>query len=189
MHRDVNPKNIMLAYEGDVKLTDFGIAKALDLMYNEEGKVIPGKDEYISPEGASYGVTDARSDLFSLGIVLSELLLGKNIFRAVNRLDSRRNILTMPVPKFSELRPDVDPRLEAVLQRALQRDREKRYQTAFEMMTDLELYLYSDRYGPTNEKLAVYIRDLYLQDNTSRSPLPYMPVPPQPSISTLENQH
>jgi eukaryotic-like serine/threonine-protein kinase len=189
VHRDVNPKNIMLAYEGDVKLTDFGIAKALDLMYNEEGKVIPGKDEYISPEGASYGVTDARSDLFSLGIVLSELLLGKNIFRAVNRLDSRRNILTMPVPKFSELRPEIDPRLEAILQRALQRDREKRYQTAFEMMTDLELYLYSDRYGPTNEKLAVYIRDLYLQDNTSRSPLPYMPVPPQPSISTLENQH
>ena len=189
VHRNVNPKNIMLAYEGDVKLTDFGIAKALDLMYNEEGKVIPGKDEYISPEGASYGVTDARSDLFSLGIVLTELLLGKNIFRAVNRLDSRRNILTMPVPKFSELRAEIDPKLEAVLQRALQRDRDKRYQTAFEMMTDLELYLYSDRYGPTNEKLAVYIRDLYLQDNSSRSPLPFIPLPLQPSISTRENQH
>ena len=67
VHRDVNPKNVMLAVEGDVKLTDFGIAKALDLMYNEEGKVIPGKDEYLSPEGASYAVTDGRSDLFSLG--------------------------------------------------------------------------------------------------------------------------
>ena len=67
VHRDVNPKNVMLAIEGDVKLTDFGIAKALDLMYNEEGKVIPGKDEYLSPEGASYAVTDGRSDLFLAG--------------------------------------------------------------------------------------------------------------------------
>ncbi|HTX66103.1 MAG TPA: serine/threonine-protein kinase, partial [Opitutaceae bacterium] len=78
VHRDVNPKNVMLAYEGDVKLTDFGIAKALNLMYNEEGKVIPGKDEYCSPEQASYAVTDARADLFSLGIVLTELLLSRN---------------------------------------------------------------------------------------------------------------
>jgi serine/threonine-protein kinase len=185
VHRDVNPKNVMLAYEGDVKLTDFGIAKALDLMYNEEGKVIPGKDEYISPEGASYAVTDARSDLFSLGIVLTEILLGKNVFRATNRLESRRNILTMPIPQFSTLRPEIDAKLEAIIQRALQRDRNKRYQTAFEMMTDLEMYLYSDRYGPTNEKLAVYIRDLYKQDNSSRSPIP--PLPP-PRISTLENQ-
>ncbi len=172
VHRDVNPKNVMLAYEGDVKLTDFGIAKALDLMYNEEGKVIPGKDEYLSPEGASYAVTDPRSDLFPLGIVLTEVLLGKNMFRGGNRVESRRNILSMAIPQYSTLRSDIDPKLEAIIQRALQRDREKRYQTAYEMMTDLELYLYSDRYGPTNEKLAVYIRDLFQQDNSSRSPIP-----------------
>ncbi len=181
VHRDVNPKNVMLAYEGDVKLTDFGIAKALDLMYNEEGKVIPGKDEYLSPEGASYGVTDARSDIFSLGIVLTELLLGKNVFRSANRLESRRNILNLPVPQFATLRPEIDAKLEAIIQRALQRDRDKRYQTAYEMMTDLELYLYSDRYGPTNEKLAVYLRELCaLQDNLAPPPAP---------VSTLESQH
>ncbi len=160
VHRDVNPKNIMLSHEGDVKLMDFGIAKALDLMYSEEGRVIPGKDEYLSPEGASYAVTDARSDLFSLGIVLSELLVGRNIFHAPERLDSRRQILIMPVPAFSSLRPEIDPRLDAILQRALNRKRDLRYQSALEMMTDLELYLYSDRYGPTNEKLAVYLAAL-----------------------------
>ena len=176
VHRDVNPKNVMLAYEGDVKLTDFGIAKALDLMYNEEGKVIAGKDEYLSPEQANYGVTDARADLFPLGIVLTELLLGKNIFRSIDRTQSRRNILTLPVPVFSTLRPDIDARLEAIIQRALTRNREKRYQSAAEMLTDLELYLYSDRYGPTNEKLGVYLKEIFgVRD----------PVPPAPSSRSL----
>ena len=186
VHRDVNPKNIMLAFEGDVKLMDFGIAKALNLMYNEEGQVIPGKDEYLSPEGASYAVTDGRSDLFSLGIVLTEVLLGHNIFRATNRMESRRNILTMPIPQFSTLRADIDPKLEGIIQKALQRDRDKRYQNAFEMMTDLELYLYSDRYGPTNEKLAVYLREIFPPDQFGRAKL--SPTPTQPRVATLESQ-
>jgi serine/threonine-protein kinase len=163
VHRDVNPKNVMLGYEGDVKLTDFGIAKAFNLMYNEEGKVVPGKDEYCSPEQASYAVTDARADLFSLGIVLTELLLGRNVFREEDRLQSRKNVLTMPIPRFGALRPEIDPKLEAILHRVLERDRTKRYQAASALLTDLEMYLYSDRYGPTNEKLGVYLRELFGQ--------------------------
>jgi len=180
VHRDVNPKNVMLAWEGDVKLTDFGIAKALDLMYNEEGKVIPGKDEYISPEGASYAVTDGRSDLFALGIVLVELLLAKNIFRGANRLDSRRNILSMPIPRFGSLRPDIDDKLERIMHKALTRDRAHRYQSAFEMLTDLELYLYSDRYGPTNEKLAVYLRQVFNPSPTGIKTAPQAPASANP---------
>jgi serine/threonine-protein kinase len=163
VHRDVNPKNVMLGYEGDVKLTDFGIAKAFNLMYNEEGKVVPGKDEYCSPDQASYAVTDARADLFSLGIVLTELLLGRNVFREEDRLQSRKNVLTMPIPRFGALRPEIDPKLEAILHRVLERDRTKRYQAASALLTDLEMYLYSDRYGPTNEKLGVYLRELFGQ--------------------------
>ena len=161
VHRDVNPKNVMLAMEGDVKLTDFGIAKAFDLMYNEEGKIIPGKDEYLSPEGASLAVTDSRADLFSLGVVMSEVILGKNIFRGADRSQSRRNILTLPVSDFTTLRPDLDAKLAAIMQQSLQRDREQRYQSALALLTDLELYLYSDRYGPTNEKLAVYLAEIF----------------------------
>lgn len=160
VHRDIGPKNIMIAYEGDVKLTDFGIAKALDLMYNEEGQVIAGKDEYLSPEQASYAVTDARADLFPLGIVLAELLLGRNVFRSQDRLESRQNILSLPIPNFASLRPEIDPKLEAIIQKALQRDRNDRYQSANEMLTALEVYLYSDGYGPTNEKLGAYLREL-----------------------------
>jgi eukaryotic-like serine/threonine-protein kinase len=171
VHRDIGPKNVMIADEGDVKLTDFGIAKALDLMYNEEGKVIAGKDEYLSPEQASYAVTDARADLFPLGIVLTELLLSRNVFRDADRLVSRQNILTMPIPQFSKLRAEIDPKLEAIIQKALQRDREKRYQSAFEMLHDLEVYLYSDGYGPTNEKLGAYLKGIMSE------PLPAKPNP------------
>ena len=161
VHRDIGPKNVLMALEGDVKLTDFGIAKALDLMYNEEGKVIAVKDEYLSPEQASYGITDARADLFPLGIVLTELLLGRNIFRSADRAQSRRNILNLAIPQFATLRPDIDPKLEAIIQRALERDRDKRYQSALEMLTALEMYIYGDGYGPTNEKLAVYLKALF----------------------------
>ena len=181
VHRDIGPKNVLMGYEGDVKLTDFGIAKALNLMYNEEGKVIAGKDEYLSPEQASYAVTDARADLFPLGIVLTEILLGRNIFRNVDRSQSRRNILTMPIPKFSTLRPDIDERLEAIIQKALRRDRDQRYQSAAEMLNDLELYLYSDGYGPTNEKLGTYMRDLFnVRDPKPTVPLSQLPRPPDP---------
>jgi eukaryotic-like serine/threonine-protein kinase len=130
-------------------------------MYNEEGKVIAGKDEYLSPEQATYSVTDARADLFPLGIVLTELLLGRNIFRSPDRAQSRQNILTMPIPQFSSLRPEVGPKLEAIIQKALTRDRDKRYQSASDMLTDLEMCLYSDGYGPTNEKLGVYLKELF----------------------------
>jgi serine/threonine-protein kinase len=161
VHRDVNPKNIMLASEGDVKLTDFGIAKALDLMYNEEGEVIAGKDEYLSPEQAKCEVTDGRADIFGSGIVLAELLCGRNIFEGENTDATRENILKMELPDFGKMREGVDPKLNTIMHKMLARAREDRYQTAAELLTALEVYLYSDGYGPTNEKLADYVRDLY----------------------------
>ncbi|MEO0509485.1 MAG: serine/threonine-protein kinase [Verrucomicrobiota bacterium] len=161
VHRDVNPRNIMIAREGDVKLTDFGIAKAIDLMYNDEGEVIAGKDAYLSPEQARREITDDRADLFSCGIVLSEMLLGENIFEADTEENTRRNILELDIPNFVEIRTDIDSRLDDILRLGLTRDRDKRYQSAQEMLTALEMYLYSEGYGPTNEKLAAYVKDLF----------------------------
>ncbi|HCR37365.1 MAG TPA: hypothetical protein DIU37_04360 [Opitutae bacterium] len=161
VHRDVNPKNILLADEGAVKLTDFGIAKARNLMYNKEGEVIAGKDEYLSPEQARMEVTDHRADLFSCGIILSELLLGYHIFEERDPEETRKNILTMDLPDFTELRDEIDPELNAILHKALARPREDRYQSAEKMLTALELHLYRDGYGPTNEKMAIYLKDLY----------------------------
>ena len=111
--------------------------------------------------------------------MLTEILLGKNIFRAVDRADSRRNILTMPIPKFGTLRDDIDDKLEAIIARCFQRDRDRRYQSAAELLSDMEHYLYSDGYGPTNEKLGVYLRDFMdYAPPGSRAPMSFATQPP-----------
>ena len=110
----------MMAQEGDVKLTDFGIAKALDLMYNEEGDVIAGKDEYLSPEQARREVTDGRADLFCCGIVISEMLLGYNFFEDADPETTIDNILNLEIPDFPEKRPDIDPKLNQILRKSLE---------------------------------------------------------------------
>jgi serine/threonine-protein kinase len=73
----------------------------------------------------------------------------------------------MPIPRFGELRAEIDDKLEGILRKLLERNRDRRYQTASELLTDLELYLYSDRYGPTNEKLGVYLRELFGQPESA----------------------
>jgi serine/threonine-protein kinase len=160
VHRDVSYKNIMIAFEGDVKLMDFGIAKAIGFLTDEEGQVSSGKPEYMSPEQADFQVTDARSDLFSAGVVLSELLLGRNLFREATPEATRASILKRPIPQFCELDSRIDEALNAILQKALNRDVDRRYQTAGELLHDLEYYIYHQGYGPTNETLGSFVRGL-----------------------------
>ena len=163
VHRDVSFKNIMIAFEGDVKLTDFGIAKARGLLVDNEGEVVAGKADYMSPEQANFQVTDKRSDLFSAGVVLAHLLLGKNIFKGPTPEESRQRMMNLPVPDFRPLDERVDERLNQILHRALSRDVNQRYATADELLYDLEHYIYHSGYGPTNETLGKYIRDLFGQ--------------------------
>src|SRR5580704_15223743 len=161
VHRDVSFKNIMIAFEGDVKLTDFGIAKARGFIQDNEGEVVAGKADYMSPEQASFKITDKRSDLFSTGVVLSNLLLGYNIFKGATAEESRGRIMRHPIPDFREMDKRIDDRLNEILQRALSRDLDKRYPSADELLYDLEHYIYHSGYGPTNETLGKFIRELF----------------------------
>jgi serine/threonine-protein kinase len=161
VHRDVSFKNIMIAFEGDVKLTDFGIAKAKGFLIDNEGEVVAGKADYMSPEQANFQITDARSDIFSAGVVLAHLLLGKNVFKGANPEESRNRMMNMPVPDFRTIDNRIDDRLNEILHRALQRDLDKRYPNADELLYDLEHYIYHSGYGPTNETMGKYIRDLF----------------------------
>lgn len=164
VHRDVSFKNVMIAFEGDVKLTDFGIAKAKGFLKDQEGEVVAGKADYMSPEQANFEITDRRSDIFSTGVVLGHLLLGYNVFKGQSADDSRERILSMQIPDFRKLDPRIDDALNGILQRALARDLDQRYQGADELMVDLEKYIYGTGYGPTNETLGKFIRDLFGQN-------------------------
>jgi eukaryotic-like serine/threonine-protein kinase len=176
VHRDVSPKNIMIAFEGDVKLTDFGIAKARGFLQDNEGEVIVGKPEYMSPEQADFQITDKRSDLFSAGIVLAYLLLGFNIFKGATAGESRQRILTLSIPQFARLNDKIDERLACILERALARDLDKRYQSADEFLYDLEHYIYHHGYGPTNETLGKFIRELFEQESPAPVVAPKEPL-------------
>jgi len=164
VHRDISFKNIMIAYEGDVKVTDFGIAKARGFLTDQEGEVVAGKPDYMSPEQADFQITDKRSDIFSVGVVLSNLLLGKNIFKGETAEESRGRIMRQPIPDFRALDPRIDDKLNDILHHCLTRDLARRYATADELMYDLEYYIYHDGYGPTNETLGKFIRELFGQN-------------------------
>lgn len=161
VHRDINPRNILLTYEGDVKITDFGIAKARDLMYNKEGERIAGKSEYLSPEQALKKITDPRADLFSCGIILSELILGYNIFEADKPAQTRKNVIQCSIPNFSKLSKRIDSKLNKILQKTLAFSPSDRYQSAFDLFIDLEKYLYGKDHAPNNENLAQYVINLF----------------------------
>jgi serine/threonine-protein kinase len=170
VHRDVSFKNIMIAFAGDVKLTDFGIAKARGLLAQNEGEVIAGKADYMSPEQASFQITDKRSDIFSTGVVLANLLLGHNIFKGEDVDESRERIIHMPIPDFRKLNPKVNDDLNRILQRALERDLSKRYATADELLYDLEYHIYHEGYGPTNETLGKYMSELFASHSVAHDP-------------------
>src|SRR5215469_10485460 len=161
VHRDVSFKNIMIAYEGDVKLTDFGIAKARGFLSDQEGEVVAGKADYMSPEQADFQITDRRSDLFSAGVVLAHLLLGKNIFKGETPDESRQRILKMDIPDFSAMDSRIAAGLNKILHACLTRDLSQRYASADQLMHDLEYYIYHSGYGPTNETMGKFIRELF----------------------------
>ncbi|MBC8002973.1 MAG: serine/threonine protein kinase [Opitutaceae bacterium] len=168
VHRDVSFKNIMIAFEGDVKLTDFGIAKARGFLQDNEGEVVAGKADYMSPEQADFQITDKRSDIFSAGVVLAHLLLGYNIFKGPSPDESRDRIMNLTIPDFRIEDKRIDDRLNQIIHRCLVRDLSQRYPSADELLYDLEHYIYHRGYGPTNETLGKYIRELFGQtDPTS----------------------
>lgn len=158
VHRDVNPRNILISLEGDIKLSDFGVAKALNLMFSKEREVIAGNDDYLSPEQALRKITDRRSDVFACGVLLAEMIAGYNPFAEDSPEATRDNICNMPLPDFHAIRPGVPDEMVQIIHRALERDREARFATAHEMMTALEWFLYRDGYGPTHEKFSAFLQ-------------------------------
>jgi eukaryotic-like serine/threonine-protein kinase len=163
VHRDISPQNILVTYAGDLKVVDFGIAKSGRRPVGEDTKSgrLKGKVPYMSPEQARGEDIDWRSDIFATGILLFELTTGKRLFKGQNELETLRLICERTYPWPSQVRPGYPHRLEAIVMRALAKDRNERYQSARHLQSDLESYVRDDRIAVSNIELSRWMQWLF----------------------------
>jgi eukaryotic-like serine/threonine-protein kinase len=138
VHRDISPQNIMIGYTGKVKLFDFGIARCLIKEGSTGVGVIKGKPAYVSPEQVLGKTVDYRTDIFSLGVVLWEMLSGHRLFVHEQPLITLKNVVEQNIEPPSKWNKSVHPEMDAVVMRALERDPAKRFQSAEEMEQELD---------------------------------------------------
>jgi serine/threonine protein kinase len=153
VHRDVSPHNVLLSWEGAVKVSDFGIAKAREASAATASTLIKGKVAYMSPEQANGEPLDGRSDLFAVGIMAWELLTGRLLFDGSSR-ETLAKVMLGPIPRPSSIRPEVPADLEAVTMRLLERDRSARYAKAELAVDDLASCADAPRSGRGRLELA-----------------------------------
>ncbi|MBA2541683.1 MAG: serine/threonine protein kinase [Deltaproteobacteria bacterium] len=161
VHRDVSPANIMIGYDGGVKIADFGIAKAAHRTTETRSGTLKGKVAYMSPEQCVGEAVDRRSDVFALGIVLYELLTVRRLFKADNDFMTMTAIVLGYIPPPSNFRPDLPPELEDIILKALANKPSDRYQSAQELRLALEHMAAKLQLPILNTSLADYMKQVF----------------------------
>jgi serine/threonine-protein kinase len=158
VHRDVSPPNIMLSKSGEVKVVDFGLAKADSQVETTDEGVIKGKFSYLSPEAARGEAVDARTDVFALGIITWELLAGRRLFVGDDPYDTVKRVRDARVPSLPALDPNISPELDEIVRKALARDVGARFQTAAEYGDALSEFLFDHELKVTSRDVASAVR-------------------------------
>lgn len=161
VHRDISPQNIMVSYSGTVKIIDFGIAKAVFKVGSTDSGILKGKFAYMSPEQAHGDAIDHRSDIFSLGIILHEMLTGKRLFKAEDSRQTIRNVRRAKVDPPSFLRDDIPDELDRIVIKALAKDRRHRYAFASDMHADLVKFLCTTYPDFKPSDIAAFVQELF----------------------------
>jgi eukaryotic-like serine/threonine-protein kinase len=165
VHRDVSPQNLLISFEGSVKVIDFGIARALGRISETQTGGMKGKFGYMSPEQARGEEIDLRTDIFALGVVLWEAVTGHRLFNRENDLATMRALVYEPIPKPSSV-VAISPELESIIMRALARNPKLRFQTARDMATALERYVVTAG-GASNSDLGTLMKSGFAQDHSA----------------------
>ena len=173
VHRDVSPQNVLISQEGDIKLCDFGIAKAASKASHTQVGALKGKLQYMSPEQASGKPLDKRSDIFALGAVLFEMLTGRKLFTGENEISILEQVREARVVPPSQFNDEVTAEIDRVVFKALEKDPAARYQTAGDMARDIDSILYNFKPTPTSADLAIFMHRIWSAETT-------MPRPEQP---------
>ncbi len=163
VHRDISPPNILISYSGEVKLTDFGVSKASIKSHQTLSGALKGKLLYMSPEQAKAEKNiDNRSDIYSVGIILFELLTGKKLFSGLTEMEVLKKVQAGKIIKPSEINRNIDPDLENIILRAVSAKKSNRYQNATQMIAALENYLYINyNHAPTQAHLQHKMVNLF----------------------------
>ena len=163
IHRDISPHNILVGFNGEIKITDFGIAKAALSANLTQTGVLKGKLSYMSPEQASGGVVDQRADIFATGLVLYELLAGKKFFDGESIGEVLSAIINTTM-QADDLPQDVPLELKKIVVRAMAKDAKQRYQNAGDMADDLLKFLHSNYTGFSRRRFTSLVEDLFRED-------------------------
>jgi serine/threonine protein kinase len=164
VHRDVSPQNILVSYEGEVKIIDFGIAKAANKASRTQAGILKGKFGYMSPEQVRGLPLDGRSDIFSSGIILYEMLTGERLFAGesdFSTLEKVRNVEILPPTTYNRKVPDA---LEKIVLKALSKDPDDRYKTSYDMQEDLQRFLIMNKSNFGRKDLAAYMKRAFKTD-------------------------
>ncbi len=161
VHRDVSPQNVLIGYEGTIKLCDFGIVKAVSKSSHTQMGALKGKLQYMSPEQAWGKVVDGRSDIFAVGTLLFEMLTGRRLFAGESEMEVLEAVRECRVQKPSELRPEVSDDVDAVVLKALEVEPGERFQSAGDLARRLEDLLAAMRPSPGQAELAAYMAELF----------------------------
>lgn len=163
IHRDVSPQNIMLSFDGEIKLIDFGIAKIADTNLTRGGH-LKGKFSYMSPEQAHGEVLDARTDIFCLGIILWELLTGKRLFASKNELTSLKKVKNCDIPDAQKINPQIPTELNNIIKKALSKNKNTRYSTAAKLEQDLSIFLNKNFPEHSQYDLISLMKNIYRKE-------------------------
>jgi serine/threonine protein kinase/Flp pilus assembly protein TadD len=163
IHRDINPQNIFLTYEGQVKIIDFGIAKAASHNSTTHEGLIKGKLAYMSPEQATGKTIDHRSDIFSTGIIFYELLAGRRMFEG-ETMQVYSKVREARYEPLDKLLPDLPAKIHEVVEGALAKDPDQRYQTCGEMLADLEECLFELSVRTNGRSFATFVKEFFKEE-------------------------
>jgi serine/threonine protein kinase len=184
VHRDVNPANILVSHEGEVKVSDFGLAKARDNLEQSDSGVIKGKLSYVSPEQAFGEDVDNRSDIFSLGTTLYEITCGRRPFEAETDVQVVMKVREVSFPRPSEVVPDFNPDLEAIILKAMRKERAERYQTASHMREELSRWLQRFPAPPSDRELMDWVNGLFPERRSNSALFRLTPIAHLPPTMT-----
>jgi serine/threonine-protein kinase len=164
IHRDVSPQNVLVGFNGSVKIIDFGVAKAANKFSHTSAGQIKGKHAYMSPEQARGEPLDHRSDVFGLGTVFYEILTNTRLFKRDSEMATLKAVVSAKVTPPSEVVTGIPKALDAVVLKALARNRDERYATAGDMQLAIEDFLFKQQLPGTTAHLAAFMKELYAEE-------------------------